>query len=41
MILNSIFPVFALIILGGVLAGLALVYPFWRQRVQAAARKEK
>ena len=29
------------IILGGVLAGLALVYPFWRQRVQDAARKEK
>ena len=29
------------IILGTVLVGLALIYPFWRRRVQAAAREQK
>jgi hypothetical protein len=29
------------IILGTVVAGLALVYPFWRRRIEAAARKAK
>ena len=29
------------IILGTVLVGLALVYPFWRRRIEAAARENK
>jgi len=29
------------IILGTVLVGLALVYPFWRRRIEAAAREQK
>jgi hypothetical protein len=29
------------IILGTVLAGLALIYPFWRRRIEAAAREKK
>ena len=29
------------IILGTVVAALALVYPFWRRRIEAAARQDK
>jgi hypothetical protein len=29
------------IILGTVLTGLVLIYPFWRRRIEAAARKGK